>query len=104
MNPFKIVLGYLSGVLKALGGQLKVKLIDWLKSYAVDELGILAIDAVNYANTLIGSAGDEKKAAAKSKLLADLKAAGKDVESFSESLLNFLIESALQAVLAGVTK
>lgn len=105
MNPFSIVGRYLFTILKAIGGQVGVKLLDFLRSFVKDQLGVLATDAVNYAEaSMPGASGTEKRDAAVAKLKEDLAAAGKDVSSFSVSTLNFAVEAALQAVLASVIK
>lgn len=84
----------------SLFGQLKVSVAQFLNSFIQQDLGKMAIDAVQYAATLTDKSGADKQAAAKQKLTDDLKAAGHDVTQFGESILNFLIESAYQAVLA----
>lgn len=102
MNPFKAIEQYVVTFAKALVGQIKVKIEDFLKSFSVEDLGRLAIDAVLYAQTLTDASSDEKRTAASEKFVADLKTAGHDVESFGTSLVNFFIESALQAVKSGI--
>lgn len=90
---------------KGISGQLQISLESFLKSFVQDDLGKLAVDAVNYAQTFPGFAAStdiEKRNAAKSKLKTDLEAAGHDITKFTESLLNFLIETALQAVRSGI--
>jgi len=89
----------------SLFGQLKASIASFLNDFVTQDLGKLAVDAVEYVQASLPNAtGDEKRAAAKAKLVADLKAAGHDAEQFGESVLNFLIEAALQAVLAAAGK
>jgi hypothetical protein len=102
-NPFAAIGHYLLNFLKAIGGQLKITVATFLKSFAAEDLGKLAIDAVAYVEaSMEGADGAAKRDAAAQKFVADAKAAGQDVENFSKSLVNFFIESALQAFLAGV--
>lgn len=104
-NPFAAVGHYFADFFKALFGQLKVTVETFLKDFAVDDLGKLATDAVAYVEaTMQGADGVAKRDAAAAKFLADAKAAGHDVATFSKSLVNFLIESALQAVLSGLAQ
>ena len=101
MNPFYAVKNYLFGILKALGAQLKVDTQAFLKSFVKDSLGKLAIDAVLLIQSAMPNAdGTTKRDAAVAQLKADTKAAGYDVESFALSTLNWLVETALQSVLA----
>jgi heme oxygenase len=86
-------------------GQMKVSIATFLSNFVQQDLGHLAVDAVNYSATLLNATPDEKRQAAKDKLVEDLKAAGHaDVTQFGQSTLNFLIESAYQAVLASQTE
>lgn len=103
MSPFAPVAHYLFNVLKALGGQLKIKLIDFLKSFTRDHLGQLAVDAVNAVElSMPNASGTEKRDAAVANLKQDLATAGYDVKTFALSTLNFAVEAALQSVLAGL--
>lgn len=105
MNPFPFVGRYLLNILKAIGGQLKVKLIDYLKTFTKDHLGQLAVDAVQAIEAQMPNAsGTEKRDAAVSRLKADLQSAGYDLKNFGLSTLNFAVESALQAILTGAVK
>ncbi len=56
---------------------------------------------MNYAGTFSDQSGDEKRETAKTQLLNDAEAAGKDLVNAGDAFLNFLIEAALQAVIAG---
>ncbi len=105
MNPFTSVLHYLLNVLNAVGGKLASDTTNFLKSFVKDEVGRIAVDVVTLiASSIPNATGDDKRAAAVAQLKADLAKAGKDVESFAASELNWLIENALQAVRLGLTK
>jgi len=62
------------------------------------DIGQLAVDAVQYASTLIGKSNDQLRAAAVAKLKTDLETAGKDLTAFGESTLNLFIEMAFTYV------
>lgn len=99
------ILGAIGSYFKNIGlsviGQLKASVASFLNDFIKDDLGTIAVDAVTYINdSMPNASGADKREAAKAKLLADLKAAGHDVTAFGESVLNFLIETALQAVLS----
>jgi len=103
MSFFGSVGHWFAGLWKAISGQLQQSLETFLKSFVVDDLGALAVDAVEYVATLDPSMSDaDKKAAAIATFKADAIKAGKDIEAFGESLFNFFIETALQAVKAGL--
>lgn len=99
------VLGAVGTYFKKLGlsiiGQLKSSVASFLNDFVKDDLGTLAVDAVNFAEASLPNAGGaDKKAAAIAKLKEDAAKAGHDLETFGQSVLNFLVETALQAVLA----
>jgi hypothetical protein len=105
MNPFSPVVHYLLNVLKALGGQLAVKTEAFLKQFAVEDVGKLAIDAVTLIqSTMPDVDGPTKRDAAVAQFKADLATAGHDVEKFATSTLNWMIETALQTVIVGIVK
>ncbi len=87
---------YFVNIFKSLFGQLGLQISQFLHDFILTDVGKIALDAVAWAASE-GQTGQAARDAAKQKLLDDLKAAGKDVEAFSESLLNFFIESAYQA-------
>ncbi|SDE83303.1 phage holin, LLH family [Terriglobus roseus] len=93
-----IIVKYLATIGLALIGKLVPSLKSFLVNFIKSDVGTLAKDAVAYAETLTGATGVEKRDAAVAKLKEDLASAGHDVSEFSASLLNMLIESALQAV------
>lgn len=101
---FKDVLSKVSDFLfgvfsKIVGESLAKSLSVSLTDLAKDDVGKLAIDAVEYVQSNIPGAGStEKRDAAKAKLIADAKAAGHDLASFGESFLNLLVELAVQYV------
>jgi hypothetical protein len=103
MNPLTPIGHYLLNVLKALSGQLAIKTEAFLRQFVKDDISKLAIDAVVFVQSSMPNAdGDSKRTAAVAKLKADLAAAGHDVESFALSTLHWLVETALQSVLAGL--
>lgn len=105
MNPFVEVKDYLFGILKALGGQLKADTIAFLKQFVRDDVGAIVTGVILSVNAQMpGATGADKKAAATEQLLAALSKSGKDAASFATSELNFLLESGLQAVKAGLAK
>jgi hypothetical protein len=101
MSIFNSIGSYFKALGLSLFGQLKASIASFLNDFVKDDLGKLAVDAVTYVNdSMPNSPSNDKRDAAKAKLIADLKAAGHDVSVFGESVLNFLIEAAVQAVLA----
>lgn len=103
MNIFGAVGHWFAGLWKALSGQLKVDLENFLKSFVKDDLGALAVDAVNFVEAKFqGAASIDKRNEAVDKFKEDLAAAGHDLQDFAGSLLIWFIETALQAVKAGV--
>lgn len=74
--------------------------IDFVKT----DVGKLAVDAVQVVSATMPQAdGVTKRDAAVAQLIADAKAAGKDLTPLATSTLNWFVETALQAVLAHVT-
>lgn len=99
------ILGYLKTFFLALFGLVKANVLSYLKDFAKNQLGVLATDAVQFAEAALPNAGGaEKLAAAKEKFLTDATAAGIDLSKFGASMVNFLLESALQKVLADASK
>ena len=88
----------------SLIGQLKVTVASFLNDFIKDDIGTMAVDAVQYAQTFTDKSGADKQTIAKQKLTEDLKKAGHDVTVFGESVLNFLIETAYQALLATMSQ
>jgi hypothetical protein len=103
MDFFGTIGSYLKNIGLSLFGQLKATIASFLNDFVKDDLGTLAVDAVQYAENL-GGDGASKREAAKAKLLDDLTRAGHDAAQFGESVLNFLIETGLQALLAAASK
>jgi hypothetical protein len=95
-------------ILTTLATDAGTELSSFLSTFAADEIGQLAVAAVNAAEGLIDDAtgqaatGAQKLEAAKTQLLNAAEDAGKDLTSEGTSVANFLIETALQAVTAGV--
>lgn len=104
-NPFSAVLHYFENFFRALAGQLKITVTTFLKDFVKEDLGKLAVDAVEYVeSSLEGATGIEKRDAAVAKLIADATAAGVDLTKFAKSTLIFFVESALQAFQSGAAK
>ena len=80
----------------------KTSLSTFLSTFIQTDIGKMALDAVTYAATLVEASGDDKKEAAKTQLLNDAVIAGKDLSTAGSALLNFFIETALQALTAGL--
>jgi hypothetical protein len=93
-----VIVKYLATIGLALIGKLVPSLKSFLVNFIKSDVGNLAKDAVAYSETMTDATGIEKRDAAVAKLKVDLAAAGHDVTEFSASLLNMLIESALQAL------
>ena len=89
--------GYFSGVFKGLIGHAAVSLEAAVVEFVKTDVGHLALDAVSYASTLTGQSNQQLRDAARTKLIADLKAAGKDAATIAESQLNLFIEMAYTA-------
>lgn len=71
---------------------------DFFGKFPFTDFGKAAIDAVQWAETEIDGSGDDKREAAKVKLLEQLELAGHDVTQLVESEKNFLIETAKQLI------
>lgn len=98
MSIFGAIGSYIVTFFKAIAGQLGVKTAQFLEEFAKEDLGKLAIDAVDYVEGALPGAGSvEKRDAAAAKLKTDAIAAGHDVAAFATSTWNWLIETALQA-------
>jgi len=104
MSVFSAVGNYFKNLGLSLVGQLQASVAAFLTNFVKDDIGKLAVDSVEYAATFADKSGAEKQAIAKAKLLDDLKAAGHDATVFGESVLNFLIEAAYQALLAAASQ
>jgi len=103
MNPFAPIAHYLLNILRAVGGQLAVKTETFLKQFVKEDVAKLAIDAVTVIQSEMPDAdGTVKRDAAVAQLKSDLASVGHDVQTFALSTLNWLVETALQAVLTGV--
>ena len=89
--------GYFGGVFKGLIGQAAVTLEKAVVEFIKTDVGQLALDAVTYASTLTGQSNQQLRDTARAKLIADLKAAGKDAATIAESQLNLFIEMAYTA-------
>jgi hypothetical protein len=65
-------------------------------AFVKTDIGLLDLDAVQYASAIpqSGKSNVELRDAAKAKLAADLKAAGHDLSTIGESMLNLFIEMA----------
>lgn len=101
MSVLSAIGHYILNIFKGIAGQLGENTAQFLESFANTDLGNLAIDAVTYVEgALQGASGVEKRDAAVAKLKADAATAGHDLSSFAVSTLNFLIETALQVVVA----
>jgi hypothetical protein len=101
MSVWSAIGNYIVGIFKGITGQLGETTATFLEAFAKTDLGNLAIDAVTYVEgALEGSAGTVKRDAAVAKLKTDAAAAGHDLSTFAASTLNFLIETALQVVVA----
>ncbi len=89
-------------ILSTLKTDAEATLAAFLGKFITDDVGKLAVDAVNYAARNVDGSGADKRDAAKTQLLNDAAAAGQDLASEGDAALNFLIETALQAVSAGI--
>ena len=92
---------YFAKIATTIEDEAKPVFSSLLTNFVETDLGKLAIDAVNYAATLTDESDDGKRDAAKTQLLNDAEAAGHDLSTGATSFINFLIETALQATLAG---
>ena len=85
-----------------LGDDAKSLFAPFAAAFVQDDVGKLAIAAVQYAEAKVEGDGDDKKEAAKTQLLNAAQAAGKDLVAEGEAVLNSLLEVALQIVTADV--
>ena len=101
---------YFANIATTIEDAAKPVFSSFLTNFIETDLGKLAVDAVNYADTWAQQTAststqtptsEEKQEAAKTQLLNDAEAAGHDLSTAATSFVNFLIETALQAVLAG---
>lgn len=65
---------------------------DAILTFVKTDVGKLTVDACDYASTLPNISGTAARDAAKARLIADAKAAGKDLEAVGSGLLNLFIE------------
>jgi len=103
MNIFTAIWHYIESVFKGLAGQALQSAKDFVVNFIKTDLGQDALAAVEYAETLANASGPDKQAAARQHLIDLLKQSGKDVANFATSELNWFIETALQALKAGIT-
>jgi hypothetical protein len=105
MSVVSVVENYFGNLGKSLIGNLKTSIGTFLKSFVENDLGALASAAVQEVEvSLPGAASVAKRDAAKQNLLLKLKTAGEDITTFSESVLNFLVETGVQALLVTAGK
>lgn len=101
MSFLSAIGNYFKGIGGAFVGQLGNLIKDFLSKFLVQDVGKLAVAAAQAAEAeLPGAASADKKAAAIANLKVALSDAGHDLATFSESLLNFLIEAAVQVITA----
>lgn len=99
---FKIVGKAIAHGFVALVGEKAAKaFVSGAKAILKTPLGMLALDAVNFAETLALGSGAEKRIAAAEKLAKDALAAGLTV---STSVVNLLIETAVSALKGNFTE
>ena len=87
-------------ILSVLGDAAKTEAASFLASLEQDDIGKLAIDAVQWAEDNVEGGGAAKLEQATTKLLNDAEALGKNIVAEGEKDANALIELALQAVTA----
>ena len=92
---------YFANIATTIEDAAKPVFSSFLTNFIETDLGKLAVDAVTYAAALPDTTSDGKKEAATTQLLNDASAAGHDLSTAATSFINFLIETALQATLAG---
>ena len=79
------------------------KLEDAVENFIKTDVGEIALDAVSYASTLpTGTSNADLRAAAKAKLVADLKTAGKDVVAIGDSGIELFISLAYTGATAKI--
>jgi hypothetical protein len=88
---------------ETLGEDVVAKIKTSLTNFVATDLGTLAVDAVNVIEAeMEGSSGSDKLDAAKTKILNDAGEGLKDLLADGDAILNYAVESALQAVTAGL--
>ncbi len=88
---------------ETLGEDVVAKIKASLTNFVATDLGALAVDAVNVIEAeMAGSSGSDKLDAAKTKILNDAGQSLKDLLADGDAILNYAVESALQAVAAGL--
>lgn len=104
-NPFSLIFSaighfFLSFFTALFGADLAHSLASSLESLAKDSVGKLAIDAVQWVEAELPGTTDAtaKRDAAVAKLKEDLATAGHSLETFGLSVLNMLVELAVQYV------
>ena len=85
---------FFEGFLQNIIGSAEGKAVETgIQAFVKTDVGALTIDAIQYASTLpAGKGAVELRDAAKAKLVADAKTAGKDLGALGEGLLNLFIE------------
>ncbi len=95
---FKLFAGFFKGIFTK---DAETKIEIGITSFIKTDLGLLAIDAVEYVQAAMpGATGPEKRDAAVAKLKTDAATAGKDLSAFAKSTIIWFVETALQAVVA----
>ena len=88
---------------ETLGEDVVSKIKSSLTNFVATDLGTLAVDAVNLVEAeMAESSGSDKLDAAKTKILNDAGQSIKDLLADGDAILNYAVESALQAVTAGL--
>ena len=85
-------------LLSVLGADAKSLLSPFIAAFVSDDIGKLAMAAVQYAEAEVDGSGGDKKEAAKTNLLNAAEAAGKDLLAEGTAVINSLLEIALQAL------
>lgn len=105
MSIFGAIGHWFEGLWKGISGQLKTSIEQFLKTFVTDDLGKLAVDAVEWVEAgMPGAASTLKRDTAVQMFKQDLMKAGHDLANFAESTLNWFVETALQAVKAEAAK
>lgn len=108
MSILSSIGSYFATFFKALLGQLGAKISTFVHDFVEDDLGKIALDAVAIIQAEVNAgqlSSTDKTAirdAAVAKFKADAATAGHDLSAFGTSLLNFMIETAYQALQSGV--
>jgi hypothetical protein len=87
-------------ILSVLGASLKIDISNALTDFAADEVGALAVAAVEWAEAEMDGGGAAKLEAATTNLLNAAEALGKDLLAEGEKDVNALLELGLQFVTA----